>query len=69
LGGSGAAGLYSTLAIGPSPEHLTRFDVALSVPELAGDSELSCAVGRTGRVVFTGGPLSDIRQMLNHAGF
>jgi multidrug resistance efflux pump len=55
LGGSGAAGLYSTLAIGPSPEHLTRFDVALSIPELASDPDLSCAVGRTGRVVFIGG--------------
>jgi multidrug resistance efflux pump len=68
LGGSGAAGLYSTLAIGPSPEHLTRFDIALSVPELANSPELSCAVGRTGRVVFTGGPLADIRQMLQRVG-
>ncbi len=69
LGGSGAAGLYSTLAIGPSPEHLTRFDVALSIPELASDPDLSCAVGRTGRVVFTGGPLGSIRQILADIGF
>ncbi|MBA1157682.1 HlyD family secretion protein [Microvirga mediterraneensis] len=68
LGGSGAAGLYSTLAIGPSPEHLTRFDVALSIPELASDPDLSCAVGRTGRVVFTGGPLAGIRQRLADLG-
>lgn len=68
LGGSGASGLYSTLAIGPSAEHLTRFDVALSVPDLAGDPDLSCAVGRTGRVVFMGGPLSDIRQRLADFG-
>jgi multidrug resistance efflux pump len=68
LGGSGAAGLYSTLAIGPSPEHLTRFDVALSIPELASDPDLSCAVGRTGRVVFMGGPLAGIRQKLTDLG-
>ncbi|WP_457092236.1 HlyD family secretion protein [Microvirga sp. P5_D2] len=68
LGGSGAAGLYSTLAIGPSPEHLTRFDVALSIPELASDPDLSCAVGRTGRVVFVGGPLAGIRQRLTDLG-
>jgi multidrug resistance efflux pump len=68
LGGSGAAGLYSTLAIGPSPEHLTRFDVALSIPELANDPDLSCAVGRTGRVVFMGGPLAGIRQRLTDLG-
>jgi multidrug resistance efflux pump len=68
LGGSGAVGLYSTLAIGPSPEHLTRFDVALSIPELASDPDLSCAVGRTGRVVFMGGPLVGIRQRLTDLG-
>jgi multidrug resistance efflux pump len=68
LGGSGAAGLYSTLAIGPSPEHLTRFDVALSIPELANHPDLSCAVGRTGRVVFKSGPLAGIRQYLADLG-
>jgi multidrug resistance efflux pump len=68
LGGSGAAGLYSTLAIGPSPEHLTRFDVALTVPELTSDPDLSCAVGRTGRVIFTGGPLASLRQSLARFG-
>ncbi|SCY80908.1 HlyD family secretion protein [Microvirga guangxiensis] len=68
LGGSGAAGLYETLAIGPSREHLTRFDVALSVPELASDPELACSVGRTGRVVFTGGPLSSVREALADFG-
>jgi multidrug resistance efflux pump len=69
LGGSGASALYSTLTIGPSQEHLSRFDVALSVPELEADPELSCAVGRTGRVVFTGGPLSSLRQAAARFGF
>ncbi|QFU15978.1 HlyD family secretion protein [Microvirga thermotolerans] len=68
LGGSGAAGLYTTLAIGPSPEHLTRFDVALSVPDLANDPDLSCAVGRTGRVLFSGGPLTGLRRTLADLG-
>ncbi|WP_243368722.1 HlyD family secretion protein [Microvirga solisilvae] len=68
LGGSGAASLYDTLAIGPSPEHLTRFDVALNVPELANDPELSCSVGRTGRVLFSSGPLSGIRETFSGFG-
>jgi multidrug resistance efflux pump len=69
LGGSGAASLYSTLAIGPSLEHLTRFDVTLSVPELLNHPDLSCAVGRTGRVVFTRGPLTSLQQTLADFGF
>jgi multidrug resistance efflux pump len=68
LGGSGASSLYSNLAIGPSPEHLTRFDVTLTVPELANDAELSCSVGRTGRVLFSGGPLTTLRQAFARFG-
>ncbi len=69
LGGSGASSLYSNLAIGPSPEHLTRFDVTLTVPELASNPELACSVGRTGRVIFSGGPLTSMRQALGRFGF
>jgi hypothetical protein len=69
LGGSGASSLYSNLAIGPSPEHLTRFDVTLTVPELANNPELACSVGRTGRVIFSGGPLASMRQALGRFGF
>jgi multidrug resistance efflux pump len=69
LGGSGASSLYSNLAIGPSPEHLTRFDVTLTVPELANNPELACSVGRTGRVIFSGGPLTSMRQALGRFGF
>jgi hypothetical protein len=69
LGGSGAEALYGTLAIGPSPEHLTRFDVALNVPGLSHDPEIACAVGRTGRVVFSGGPIANLRQSLARFGF
>ncbi len=69
LGGAGAASLYSHLTIGPSPEHLTRFDVTLTAPNLSGDPELACAVGRTGRVIFSGGPLTNLRQALSRFGF
>jgi len=69
LGGSGASGLYDNLAIGASSEHLTRFDVTLQVPGLAAHPDLACAVGRTGRVVFAGGPISAIRQFVGRFGF
>jgi multidrug resistance efflux pump len=56
LAGAGAAGVYGNLAIMPGAEHLARYDVALAVPDLAKDPELGCAVGRTGKVVFSGTP-------------
>lgn len=69
LGGSGASNLYVNLAVGPSAEHLKRFDVTVSVPALTGQSDLTCAVGRTGRVIFTGGPISSFRRFLTRYGF
>jgi len=68
LGGSGASSLYENLAIGASNEHLTRFDVTLAVPGLSSQPDLACAVGRTGRLVFAGGPLSSLRQYLSRFG-
>jgi len=68
LGGSGASGLYENLAIGASNEHLTRFDVALEVPGLATQPDLACAVGRTGRIIFSGGPMTSLRQYLARFG-
>ncbi|MGH1587738.1 HlyD family secretion protein [Methylobacterium phyllosphaerae] len=68
LGGSGAAGLYANLAVGPSAEHLKRFDVTLNVPALAAQSEAGCAVGRTGRVIFTQGPLGAFRAFATRFG-
>ncbi|WP_456685666.1 HlyD family secretion protein [Bradyrhizobium sp. P5_C11_2] len=68
LGGSGAAGLYANLAVGPSTEHLKRFDVTLNVPALAAQSEAGCAVGRTGRVIFTQGPLGAFRAFATRFG-
>ncbi|WP_336490480.1 HlyD family secretion protein [Methylobacterium nigriterrae] len=69
LGGSGAAGLYANLAVGPSAEHLKRFDVALTVPALAAQAGSGCAVGRTGRVIFTQGPLGAVRAFATRYGF
>lgn len=68
LGGSGAAQLYANLAVGPSAEHLKRFDVTLSVPALLQQPDLSCPIGRTGRVIFSAGPLTTIRQFLTRYG-
>ncbi|MBP0445281.1 HlyD family efflux transporter periplasmic adaptor subunit [Roseomonas sp. SSH11] len=69
LAGSGASSIYRNLAVGASPGQLTRFDVALTVPELAADPELGCAIGRTGRVVFSGRPLDFWRRLRDQAGF
>lgn len=68
LGGSGASTLYANLAVGPSAEHLERFDVTLEVPALSNQPDLTCAIGRTGRVVFSAGPLSTLRGFLTRFG-
>ncbi|WP_082540317.1 HlyD family efflux transporter periplasmic adaptor subunit [Bosea sp. Leaf344] len=69
LGGSGATSLYANLAVGPSAEHLQRFDVTVSVPALAAQNDLSCAIGRTGRVIFSSGPIATMRRFLTRYGF
>jgi len=68
LAGSGAETIYRSLAIGPSQEHLKRFDVAISSPALLADPQTSCAVGRTGRVVFSSRPLDFWRRLLAEIG-
>lgn len=68
LAGAGAESIYRSLAIGPSKEHLKRFDVTLIFPELDADPRLSCAVGRTGRVTFSAGPLEFWRRWLAEIG-
>jgi multidrug resistance efflux pump len=68
LGGSGASSLYANLAVGPSAEHLQRFDVTVSVPALAAQSDLSCAIGRTGRVIFSAGPVAAMRRFFTRYG-
>ena len=69
LAGPGALGVYGSLAIGPSREHLTRFDVAITVPQLNRENLLACGVGRTGRVVFSDTPQDFWRDLLYRIGF
>lgn len=61
LAGAGAATVYQNLAVAPSLRHLQRYDVLLNVPGLAEAADLSCAVGRTGRVFFDDRPLDLFR--------
>ncbi|WP_353472717.1 HlyD family efflux transporter periplasmic adaptor subunit [Salipiger sp. H15] len=61
LAGSGARTIYANLAVAPSEKHLERYDVTLLVPELNDDTELGCAIGRTGRAFFDGRPLDLFR--------
>ena len=68
LAGSGAESIYRSLAIGPSSEHLKRYDVTIAVPTLASDPQLNCAVGRTGRVVFAPRPLDAWRSLRARIG-
>jgi multidrug resistance efflux pump len=69
LGGSGASSLYPNLAVGPSPQHLQRFDVTVTVPELTRQPDLGCAIGRTGRVIFSSGHIATVRKFLTRYGF
>lgn len=64
LAGAGAETIYQNLAIAPSKEHLKRYDVTLVAPALRTDDTVSCAVGRTGRVVFSGGPVEAVRRLI-----
>jgi multidrug resistance efflux pump len=68
LGGSGAGALYANMAVGASAEHLKRFDITLKAPALADHSDLECAIGRTGRLVFSRGPAAAIAQAATRLG-
>lgn len=63
LAGTGAATVYESLAVAPTPRHLQRYDVAVAVPKMAADPELQCAIGRTGRVFFQSRPLDWLRDL------
>jgi hypothetical protein len=54
--------------IGPSAEHLKRYDVAMVFPALAADRSLGCAVGRTGPRRLRRPPLDPWRRMLAALG-
>ncbi len=68
LAGSGAESIYRNLAVGPSQEHLKRFDVTILVPDLVADAQQGCAIGRTGRAVFASRPLDWWRRILTDLG-
>ncbi|WP_102225881.1 HlyD family efflux transporter periplasmic adaptor subunit [Acidimangrovimonas sediminis] len=63
LAGAGAQTVNSDMAVAPSEKHLQRYDVAVAVPGLASDPDLSCAIGRTGRVFFEARPLDWLRGL------
>jgi len=63
IAGSGAETIYRNLAVAPSLKHLERFDIALLVPALREDADLSCTVGQTGRVFFDTRPLDWLRGL------
>lgn len=65
LAGSGAATVYSNMAVAPSAEHLERFDVTVFVPALRDVAGLRCLIGRTGRVFFERRPVDALRAWLS----
>jgi multidrug resistance efflux pump len=68
LAGSGAESLYENLAVRPTQQHLRGYDVTLVSPQLAADPNLSCGVGRTGRVVFSTGFLGSLSRISTQLG-
>ena len=68
LAGSGAETIYRSLAVGPSEEHLKRYDVTLALPALAADPQQGCAIGRTGRAIFAARPLDWWRRIMTDLG-
>lgn len=67
LAGTGPRTLLETLAITPTQRQLEGYAVMLSAPSLSGASD--CPVGRTGRVIFSEGPLAMIGDLWSRIGF
>lgn len=66
LAGTGPRTLLETVAINPTERQLEGFTVLLSAPGLTTSRE--CALGRTGRVIFSAGPLAAIGEVLSGLG-
>lgn len=66
LAGTGPRTLLETLAINPTERLLEGYSVLLSAPALAQNT--SCPLGRTGRVIFSAGPLSGVSDWLGTLG-
>lgn len=67
LAGTGPRTLLETLAISPTEQLLDGYSVLLSAPALAQDAQ--CPLGRTGRVVFSAGPLSSMGDWFSGLAF
>jgi multidrug resistance efflux pump len=67
LAGTGPRTLLETLAISPTARLLQGYSVILSAPGLTEGN--ACPLGRTGRVVFSAGPLSGFGDWLAGLGF
>jgi hypothetical protein len=66
LAGTGPRTLWETFAINPSVRQLEGYAVLLTSPSVS--SEGTCPIGRTGRVVFSEGPLALIGDFLHWIG-
>lgn len=66
LSGTSPRTFLETLAINPTDELLDGYSVILAAPSLAKDS--TCPLGRTGRVVFSAGPLSSVGDWFKGLG-
>lgn len=66
LAGTGPRSLIETLAISPTERLLDGYSVMLTSPAL--NQQSSCPLGRTGRVVFSEGPLSGAGEWFSGLG-
>jgi hypothetical protein len=66
LAGTGPRTLLETLAINPTDRLLEGYSVLLAAPGLTGNG--ACPLGKTGRVVFSSGPLSGVGEWLSTIG-
>ena len=66
LAGTGPRTLLETLAINPTERLLEGYSVLLAVPGLTEGG--ACPLGKTGRVVFSSGPLSGLGEWLATIG-
>lgn len=66
LAGTGPRTLLETLAINPTERLLEGYSVLLAAPGLTENG--ACPLGKTGRVVFSSGPLSGLGEWLTAIG-
>lgn len=67
LAGTGPRTVLETLAITPTQRQLEGYAVILSAPSL--EAARDCPIGRTGRVIFSAGPLAMVAEFLSRMGF